>query len=53
MIKLLRAADGCLGIDRRRRTRKPAIIFGELEKSFDPEDSEWGNPIEQTSIISC
>jgi len=22
----------------------PAIISGELEKSFDPEDSEWGNP---------
>ena len=45
MIKLLRAADGCLGIDRRRRTRKPAIIFGELERSIDPEDSEWGNPM--------
>ena len=23
----------------------PAIIFGELEKSVDPEVSEWGNPV--------
>ena len=46
MIKLLRAVDGCLGIVRRRRTRKPAISSGELEKSIDPEDSEWGNPMD-------
>jgi hypothetical protein len=25
---------------------KPAKSSGELEKSFDPEISEWGNPLE-------
>ncbi len=44
-LKLVRAAGGCLGIDRRRRTRKPAKSFGELDKSCDPEISEWGNPL--------
>ena len=44
MAKLLRADGGCLGIRRRRRTRKAAIIFGEPLTGFDPEDSEWGNP---------
>ena len=44
MAKLLRADGGCLGIRRRRRTRKAAISFGELLTGFDPEDSEWGNP---------
>lgn len=24
---------------------KPAKSFGELEKSIDPEISEWGNPV--------
>lgn len=48
LVKLLRATGGCLGINRRRRTRKPAISSGELEKSIDPEISEWGNPIELT-----
>jgi len=24
----------------------PAISFGELEESDDPEISEWGNPVE-------
>jgi hypothetical protein len=43
MIKLLRAAGGCLGINRRRRTCKPAISSGELERSIEPEISEWGN----------
>lgn len=23
----------------------PAKSFGELDKSFDPEISEWGNPV--------
>ena len=45
MIKLLRAVDGCLGIVRRRRTRQPAIISGELVRGYDPEESEWGNPV--------
>ena len=49
MIKRKRAAGGCLGIDRRRRTRKPAKSFGELDESFDPEVSEWGNPVRVTS----
>jgi hypothetical protein len=48
LVKLLRATGGCLGINRRRRTRKPAISSGELERSIDPEISEWGNPIELT-----
>lgn len=43
--KLLRAAGGCLGINRRRRTRQPAISSGELERSYEPEISEWGNPL--------
>jgi len=45
-VKLIRAVGGCLGIDRRRRTRQPAKSFGELDKSIDPEISEWGNPVE-------
>ena len=32
--KLLRAAGGCLGIKRRRRTRKPAKSLGELDKAL-------------------
>ena len=44
LAKRIRAHDGCLGIRRRRRTRKTAISFGELSTSFDPEMSEWGNP---------
>ena len=43
-IKLLRAYSGCLGTRRRRRTRLPAISGGELDVSFDPSISEWGNP---------
>ena len=44
LAKRIRAHDGCLGIGRRRRTRKTAISFGELSTSVDPEISEWGNP---------
>lgn len=44
--KLIRAIGGCLGIDRRRRTRIPAKSSGELVISKDPEVSEWGNPVE-------
>ena len=44
MVKLLRAYGGCLGARRRRRTWIPAISLGELELSFDPGISEWGNP---------
>ena len=43
--KLLRAYGGCLGTERRRRTRLPAISLGELEASYDPGVSEWGNPV--------
>ena len=46
VVKLLRAHEGCLGIGRRRRTCKAAKSFGELQKSFDPEISEWRNPSE-------
>ena len=46
VVKLLRAHEGCLGIDRRRRTCKAAKRFGELHKSYDPDISEWRNPTE-------
>ena len=39
-----RAHDGCLGITRRRRTRKTAKSSGEPSGGPDPEVSEWGNP---------
>ncbi len=44
MVKLLRAHGGCLGACRRRRTWQAAISFGEVQATFDPEISEWGNP---------
>src|SRR5262245_58800075 len=44
LVTLQRAHGGCLGTRRRRRTRKPAISHGELDSSFDPWISEWGNP---------
>ena len=44
LAKRIRAHDGCLGIGRRRRTRKTAIILGEPSTGFDPGVSEWGNP---------
>jgi hypothetical protein len=31
---------------------KPAKSSGELEKSIDPEDSEWGNPVELNPPLS-
>jgi hypothetical protein len=43
MLKKLIACEGSLGIQKRWRTRLPAKRFGELEVSFDPEVSEWGN----------
>ena len=42
--KRIRAHEGCLGIRRRRRTRKTAKILGEPSSGFDPGVSEWGNP---------
>ena len=44
LAKRIRAHDGCLGIMRRRRTRKAAISRGESSTGFDPRISEWGNP---------
>ncbi len=44
VVKLVRAHGGYLGTQRRRRTWLPTICSGELEASFDPEISEWGNP---------
>jgi len=44
VVKMLKAHDGCLGADRRRRTRQAAKIFGEPQAGYDPEVSEWGNP---------
>ena len=44
-VKLQRANGECLGTDSRRRTRKAAILQGELLKGLDPWESEWGNPI--------
>ena len=43
-IKRIRASDGCLGIERRRRTWHAAIRSGEARAPFDPDISEWGNP---------
>ena len=42
--KRIRAQGECLGIRSRRRTRQAAISCGELQISFDPQISEWGNP---------
>ena len=42
--KRQRAQGECLGIRSRRRTRQAAISHGELQISFDPWISEWGNP---------
>ena len=44
LAKRIRAHDGCLGIRRRRRTRKTAINLGEPSTGLDPGVSEWGNP---------
>ena len=44
LAKRIRAHDGCLGIGRRRRTRKTATILGEPSTGFDPGVSEWDNP---------
>ena len=41
--KFRRAHGGCLGVRRRRRTWSAAISLGELQASFDPGISEWGN----------
>ena len=49
--KRKRAQGECLGIRSRRRTRQAAISHGELQISFDPWISEWGNPLEQYSGI--
>ncbi len=46
VLKLQRAHGGCLGAEGRRRTRQAAIRLGELQSSFDPGISEWGNPAE-------
>jgi len=44
VVKLLRAHGGCLGSSRRRRTWQAAISLGEVQTTFDPGISEWGNP---------
>ena len=44
LAKRIRAHDGCLGIGRRRRTRKTATSCGEPSTGIDPQISEWGNP---------
>ena len=48
--KRIRAHEGCLGIRRRRRTRKTATILGEPSTGFDPGVSEWGNP---APLVGC
>ena len=43
------AIKGCWwmpGHQQAMKDAQPAISFGELEKSFDPEISEWGNPMD-------
>ena len=44
-VKLQRAYGECLGTDSRWRTCKAAISHGEVLKSLDPWNSEWGNPL--------
>ena len=44
LAKRIRAHDGCLGIGRRRRTRKTATSRGEPSTGIDPRVSEWDNP---------
>jgi hypothetical protein len=43
-VKLRRAHGGCLGNERRRRTRTAAKSSGKPLTGCDPEVSEWGNP---------
>ncbi len=43
LAKMLRAHGGCLGMGRRRRTWPAAISCGEVQTTFDPQISEWGN----------
>jgi hypothetical protein len=45
-----RAFDGCLGIERRRKTWHAAISRGEGRAPFDPWISEWGNPPSKLDI---
>ena len=40
LLKKIRACEGSLGIQKRRRTWLPAKRFGELEASYDPDVSE-------------
>ena len=42
--KHARAHGGCLGSHRRRRTWQAAKSRGEVQATFDPRMSEWGNP---------
>ena len=46
----LRAHGGCLGTDRRGRTRQAAIVPGEPHAGCDPGVSEWGNP---AAVMGC
>ncbi|CAG8651997.1 3971_t:CDS:2, partial [Ambispora gerdemannii] len=39
-----------LNFERRRRTRYPAISFGEPEIGYDPEISEWDNPLSENAL---
>ena len=43
--KYIRAYGGCLGSWRRRKTWYAAISSGDLQTGFDPEISEWDNPL--------
>ena len=47
-VKIIRAYGGCLGAKSRRRTRSTAKSFGEPQAGFNPEISEWENPMEVT-----
>ena len=44
-MKNSRVYGECLGANRRRRTRQAAKGLGELQVSYDPGVSEWGNLI--------
>jgi len=47
----VRAFGGCLGMHRRWRTWHAAISCGEVWATFDPQISEWGNPISSLNFV--
>ena len=51
VVKLIRAHGGCLGTRSWWRTWQTTICFGEQYVCYDPEISEWGNPLATASTL--